>query len=182
MNAVLDLIDTPSLNLFALRRRQQAGAAAITTEARYLISMAANALLGDIVDLYLKTKIFHWHMNDRDYNLLLGEQGDQICAIIDPLAEGVRRMGGTAPRFIGDGARQQRTLDSDRKPVGPNAMLAILREDNIQVLGKMRELRTGCEVHHDAATASTLEVWINETEKRVWILFEATHSSAASNE
>jgi starvation-inducible DNA-binding protein len=127
--------------------------------------------------LYLKTKNFHWHMSGphfRDYHLLLDEQGDQIFAATDAIAERVRKIGGTTLHSIGHIGRLQRVTDNDSDFVTPMDMLAELRDDNKQLAAKLRETHGLCEEHDDVATASLLEVWIDEAERRTWFLFEAT--------
>ena len=146
------------------------------------ISGALNALVADFFALYLKTKNFHWHVSGphfRDYHLLLDEQADQIYATTDPIAERVRKLGGTTLRSIGHIARVQRVLDNDAEFVTPLDMLAELREDNLQFTAHMRELHGVCDEHGDVATASLLEVWIDEAERRVWFLFEASRRGDA---
>jgi starvation-inducible DNA-binding protein len=141
------------------------------------ITGALNALLADVFALYFKTKNFHWHISGphfRDFHLLLDEQADQIYAIGDPIAERVRKIGGTTIRSIGHIARLQRVLDNDAKYVSPLDMLAELRDDNLQLAARMRETHEVCETHDDVATASLIEVWIDEAERRHWFLFEAT--------
>ena len=140
------------------------------------ISGALNALLADMFALYLKTKNFHWHMSGphfRDYHLLLDEQADQIYATTDPIAERVRKLGGSTLRSIGHIARLQRVLDNDAEYVTPLDMLAELREDNKQVVASLREAHNVCDEYGDVATASLIEVWIDEGERRTWFLFEA---------
>jgi starvation-inducible DNA-binding protein len=135
-----------------------------------------NILLADVYALYLKTKNFHWHMSGphfRDYHLLLDEQGDQIFAMTDAMAERVRKIGGTTLRSIGHIGRLQRLLDNDAEFVSPSAMLAELRDDNRRLTAYMRETHALCDEHNDVATASLLENWIDETERRTWFLFEA---------
>jgi starvation-inducible DNA-binding protein len=146
-------------------------------EARQDISGALNALLADTFALYLKTKNFHWHISGphfRDYHLLLDEQADQIFATSDPIAERVRKLGGTTVRSIGQIGRMQRLLDNDADYVTPLDMLAELRDDNEQLIAHMRQAHDVCDGHGDVATASLLEVWIDEAERRVWFLFEAS--------
>jgi starvation-inducible DNA-binding protein len=141
------------------------------------VSGALNILLADVFALYLKTKNFHWHMSGphfRDYHLLLDEQSDQIFAMTDPLAERVRKIGGTTLRSTGHVARLQRVLDNDADYVTPLDMLAELRDDNKQMAAHMREAHGLCDEHGDVASASLLEVWIDETERRTWFLFEAS--------
>ena len=141
------------------------------------LSGALTSLLADVYALYLKTKNFHWHMSGphfRDYHLLLDELGDQIFAIADPIAERVRKLGGTTLRSVGHVARLQRIKDNDADYVTPLDMLAELREDNARLADRMRETHGVCDDHGDVATASLLEVWIDEAERRAWFLFEAS--------
>jgi starvation-inducible DNA-binding protein len=141
------------------------------------VAAALNLLLADAFALYIKTKNFHWHMSGphfRDYHLLLDEQGDQIFAMTDPLAERVRKLGGTTLRSIGQIARLQRVLDNDAEYVTAQDMLAELRDDNKQLVAAMREAHGVCDENGDVASASLIEVWIDETERRTWFLFEAT--------
>ena len=145
------------------------------------ISGAINALVADIFALYLKTKNFHWHMSGphfRDYHLLLDEQADQIFAMTDVLAERVRKIGGTTIRSIGDISRQQRLADNDAPYVDPQDMLAELREDNQSLAARLREVHDVVDELRDIATASLIENWIDETERRVWFLFEAGRRGA----
>jgi len=144
-------------------------------EASKDISAALNLLLADVFALYLKTKNFHWHVSGphfRDYHLLLDEQADQIYATADPIAERVRKLGGTTLRSIGQISRLQRVKDNNADYVTPLDMLAELREDNQQLASRMREAHVVCEEHRDVATASLIEVWIDEAERRVWFLYE----------
>ncbi|HKD86575.1 MAG TPA: DNA starvation/stationary phase protection protein [Terriglobales bacterium] len=141
------------------------------------ISAAMNGILADVFALYLKTKNFHWHMSGphfRDYHLLLDEHGDQVFAMTDPIAERIRKLGGTTMRSIGQIARMQRVLDNDAEYVEPEDMLAELVEDNKALTSRLREAHDVCDEHNDVATASLIEVWIDETERRTWFLFEAT--------
>jgi starvation-inducible DNA-binding protein len=143
------------------------------------ISGALNALLADMFALYLKTKNFHWHISGphfRDFHLLLDEQADQIFATTDPIAERVRKIGGTTLRSVGQIAAQKRLLDNDADFVTPRDMLAELREDNKQLTSEMRRTHALCDEHNDVATASLIEVWIDEAERRTWFLFEATRT------
>ena len=140
------------------------------------ISAALNLLLADFFALYLKTKNFHWHVSGphfRDYHLLLDEQADQLYATTDPIAERVRKLGGTTLRSIGQMSRLQRVADNDADYVTPSDMLAELREDNQQLAARMRQAHHVCDEHGDVATASLIEVWIDEAERRVWFLYEA---------
>ena len=137
------------------------------------------ALLADCFALYLKTKNFHWHMSGphfRDHHLMLDEQADQIFAMTDPIAERARKIGGTTLRSIGQIARQQRLLDNDADFVPPGTMLAELRDDNRQLTSILREVHALCDEHGDVATASLVEVWIDETERRTWFLFESARA------
>jgi starvation-inducible DNA-binding protein len=138
---------------------------------------ALNRLLADTFALYLKTKNFHWHMSGphfRDYHLLLDEQADQIYAMTDPLAERVRKLGELTLHSIGEIGRLQRVQDNDAEYVEPLDMLAELREDNQALAERMREAHGVCDEAQDVASASLLEVWIDETERRTWFLFEAS--------
>ncbi len=141
------------------------------------IAGAMNAVLADVFALYLKTKNFHWHMSGphfRDYHLLLDEQADQLFAMTDAIAERVRKVGSTTLHSIGHIARTQRVLDNDAEFVDPMDMLAELRDDNKALAAAMREAHNVCDEHRDLATASLIEVWIDETERRTWFLFEAS--------
>ena len=141
------------------------------------LSGALNALLADVFTLYMKTKNFHWHVSGphfRDYHLLLDEQAGEIFAMTDVLAERVRKLGGNTLRSIGDIARQQRLADNDAAYVEPQDMLAELRDDNQRLIGEMREAHDVCDEHNDVATASLLENYIDEAEKRVWFLYESS--------
>ncbi|RUL78981.1 Dps family protein [Dyella choica] len=149
-------------------------------DARRDISAELNALLADFFALYVKTKNFHWHMSGpyfRDYHLLLDEQSDQVYATLDPIAERVRKLGGNTIRSVGHITRLQRLLDNDAEFVTPEDMLAELREDNGRVASLMRETHALCDEYHDVATASLLETWIDEAERRVWFLFESGRSA-----
>jgi starvation-inducible DNA-binding protein len=140
------------------------------------IAVAMNAILADVFALYLKTKNFHWHVSGphfRDYHLLFDEQAGQIFAMADPIAERVRKVGGSTLRSIGHIARTQRVLDSDAESVQALEMLSELRGDNQQLAARLREAHRVCDEHRDIATASLIEVWIDETEQRTWFLFEA---------
>jgi len=144
------------------------------------ISGTMNAILADVFALYVKTKNFHWHMSGphfRDYHLLLDEQADQLFAMTDPIAERVRKLGGLTLRSIGHIGRTQRVLDNDAEYVEPLDMIADLAEDNKQLATRLREAHNVCEEHRDVATTSLIEVWIDETERRAWFLFETTRRS-----
>ena len=137
---------------------------------------ALTLLLADVFALYLKTKNFHWHMSGphfRDYHLLLDEQSEQIFAMTDDIAERGRKIGSRTLRSIGEIARIQRIADNDADFVTAQDMLAELREDNQRLVASMREVHDLCDEHNDVATASLLENWIDESERRVWFLYEA---------
>ena len=139
------------------------------------IAGAMNAILADVFALYLKTKNFHWHMSGphfRDYHLLLDEHGDQLYAMTDPIAERIRKLGGLTIKSIGHISRIQRVLDNDADYVDPADMIAELAEDNQTLTARLREAHNVCDEHRDVATASLIEVWIDETERRTWFLTE----------
>jgi starvation-inducible DNA-binding protein len=139
------------------------------------ISAALTLLLSDVFALYLKTKNFHWHMSGphfRDYHLMLDDQGEQIFSMTDAIAERARKIGGTTVRSIGQISRSQRIADNDAEYVKPLDMLAELRDDNAILTQNMREVHSLCDEAGDVATASLLENWIDESEKRTWFLFE----------
>ena len=143
------------------------------------ISGGLNALLTDVFSLYLKTKNFHWHMSGphfRDYHLLLDDHGDQLFGITDDIAERVRKIGGTTIRSIGHIARLQRIPDNDAEYVTPADMLSELREDEKALVLSMRAVHTLCDDAGDVATASLLENWIDQSQRRIWFLFEATRA------
>jgi starvation-inducible DNA-binding protein len=152
----------------------------LTSNATRDISGALTILLADMFALYVKTKNFHWHMSGphfRDYHLLLDEQGEQIFATTDAIAERVRKIGGRTLRSIGQIARLQRVLNNDADFVAPMDMIAELRDDNKQLAAHLRETHTVCDEHGDVATASLLETWVDEAERRIWFLFESTRRS-----
>jgi starvation-inducible DNA-binding protein len=147
------------------------------------IAAGMNAILADVYALYLKTKNFHWHVSGphfRDYHLMLDEQATQIFAMTDPIAERIRKVGGSTLRSIGHIARLQRVLDNDAEYVEPLDMLAELRDDNKTMAARLREVHDVCDEHRDIATASLIEVWIDETERRTWFLFEASRHGDAT--
>ena len=151
--------------------------------ARRDVSAALNKLLADVFALYLKTKNFHWHMSGRhfrDYHLLLDEQADQLFAMTDPIAERVRKIGGLTIHSIGEIARLQRVLDNDAEYVTPDDMLAELRDDNRTLVTSLREAHGVCDEYGDFATASLIEVWIDESERRAWFLFETSERESGS--
>ena len=148
----------------------------LASNAVHDISAALTALLADTFALYMKTKNFHWHVSGphfRDYHLMLDEQGAQILAMTDPMAERARKLGGPTLRSIGHIGRLQRVRDNDADYVTPADMLAELREDNRDLAQRMRETHGLCDEHGDIASASLLEQWIDEAEGRVWFLYEA---------
>ena len=139
------------------------------------ISRALLLLLSDVFALYIKTKNFHWHMSGshfRDYHLMLDDQSGQIFSMTDPIAERARKLGGTTVRSIGQISRLQRIVDNDAEYVMPRDMIAELRDDNAMLTRHMREVHSLCDQQGDVATASLLENWIDESEKRTWFLFE----------
>lgn len=173
-------------NTQKLEHLQQAALATPTDlkpEATRDISGSMNAILADVFALYLKTKNFHWHMSGphfRDYHLLLDEQAGQLFAMTDPIAERVRKLGGTTLTSIGHISRLQRIADNDAGYVEPEDMLEELGEDNKTLTARLREAHNVCEEHRDVATASLIEVWIDETERRTWFLFEASRREVTS--
>jgi starvation-inducible DNA-binding protein len=151
----------------------------LAPEAVKNLTGALNALLADVFALYLKTKNFHWHMSGphfRDYHLLLDEHGDQLFAMTDDIAERVRKIGGTTIRSIGEIARLQRVADNDADYVTAPDMLSELREDEKALVLSMRSVHDLCDDTGDVATASLLENWIDQTQRRIWFLFEATRA------
>jgi starvation-inducible DNA-binding protein len=147
----------------------------LTEKAAHDISQALIPLLSDVFALYLKTKNFHWHMTGphfRDYHLMLDEQGEQIFAMTDVIAERARKLGYATIRSIGQISRFQRVVDNNDDYVKPLDMIAELRDDNAKLTLGMRDVHSLCDEAGDVATASLLENWIDETEKRTWFLFE----------
>jgi starvation-inducible DNA-binding protein len=139
------------------------------------ISQALTLLLSDVFALYVKTKNFHWHMSGphfRDYHLMLDEQAGQIFSMTDPIAERARKLGATTIRSIGQISRRQRIVDNDADYVRPVEMIAELRSDNAALTQSMHDAHSLCDEAGDVATASLLENWIDESEKRTWFLFE----------
>ena len=148
------------------------------------IAAAMNGILADVFALYVKTKNFHWHLSGphfRDYHLMFDEQADQLFAMTDAIAERVRKVGGTTLRSIGHIARTQRVSDNDAEYVEPSDMLAELREDSTALVKRLREAHNVCEEHRDIATTSLIEVWVDETERRTWFLFEAGRRGDSSS-
>src|ERR1700732_2181359 len=139
------------------------------------ITASLRPLLADVFALYVKTKNFHWHMSGvhfRDYHLLLDEHAEQIFAMTDDIAERARKIGGTTLHSIGDISRHQRLKDNDKESVAPEVMLEELRGDNRELVQSLRSTHEVCEKHNDVATASLIENWIDETERRTWFLSE----------
>jgi starvation-inducible DNA-binding protein len=173
----------PKSSVKELERRRQASLLTPTDlSADNIKNVAAlmNAVLADVFGLYLKTKNFHWHMSGphfRDYHLLLDEQGDQLFAMTDLIAERIRKIGGSTLRSIGHVARLQRLKDNDAEYVDPQDMLAELRQDNMALTGRLREIHEMVEECRDIATASLIENWIDEAERRIWFLFESSRNS-----
>ena len=175
--------DTAKKQNLSLKQRPLATPTDLEAAATKDIAGAMNPILADVYALYLKTKNFHWHMSGphfRDYHLLLDEQGDQLFAMTDPIAERIRKVGGTTLRSIGHISRSQRIADNDADYVEPLAMLAELREDNKTLAARLRDAHDVCDKHRDIATASLIEVWIDETERRTWFLFEASRQGDAT--
>lgn len=159
------------------------GASKLTTptdlgnDARKEVAEGLTKLLADVFALFVKTKNFHWHVSGphfRDYHLLLDDQAGFVFAMVDPIAERARKLGGTTLRSVGQIASLKRLEDNDADFVAPEAMLRELREDNEALVKFMRELHDVCDDKEDVATASLIEEWIDQTEERVWFLFEAT--------
>ncbi len=139
------------------------------------ICTALKPLLADVFALYVKTKNFHWHMTGRhfrDYHLLLDEHGDQIFEMTDEIAERARKLGGTTLRSIGDIARHQRVSDNDEEGLNAIEMLGDLLASNKELAASLRDVHEICDGHGDVATASLIENWIDETERRAWFLSE----------
>jgi len=170
---------TKAARLAAKQKTPLATPTDLTANATKEVSAALNALLADVFALYLKTKNFHWHMSGphfRDYHLLMDEHGDQLYAMTDDIAERVRKVGGTTLRSIGHIARLQRITDNDAPYVEPLDMLAELLEDNKTLTSHLRATHDLCDGHRDVGTASLIENWIDQTERRSWFLFEATRA------
>ena len=155
----------------------------LSAEATRDIAGAMNAILADVFALYLKTKNFHWHLSGphfRDYHLMFDEHADQLFAMTDPVAERIRKIGGSTLKSIGHISRLQRVLDNDAEYVDPEDMLAELLEDNKVLAARLRESHNVCDEYRDLATASLIETWIDETERRTWFLFEASRREMTS--
>ena len=155
----------------------------IKPDAVKAISKVVNGLVADAFALYVKTKNFHWHLsgpNFRDFHKMLDEQAEQIYASIDPLAERVRKLGGTTIKSISHIAELQSLKDNNAEFAGPLEMLNELRADNNLVAAAMRKAHKVCDENEDVASASLLEVFLDETERRVWFLFESSRASDES--
>lgn len=147
------------------------------------ISAAMNSVLADVFALYLKTKNFHWHVSGphfRDYHLMFDDHGNEIFAMTDPIAERVRKLGGTTLRSIGHISKLQSISDNNADFVEPSDMLAELCQDNIKLISRMRAAHEVCAEYNDTATASLIEEWINQSEQRAWFLFETSRKSDSS--
>jgi starvation-inducible DNA-binding protein len=155
----------------------------LSADATRDIGGAMNAILVDVFALYLKTKNFHWHVSGphfHDYHLMMDDQAEQLFAMTDPIAERIRKVGAMTLRSIGHIARTQRIRDNDADYVDPTDMLAELCEDNQALAGWLREAHDVCNEHRDIATASLIETWIDETERRTWFLFETSRAQRSS--
>jgi starvation-inducible DNA-binding protein len=147
------------------------------------ITAELRRLLADTFALYLKTKNFHWHMSGphfRDYHLLLDEQAEQIFAMTDDIAERARKIGGTTLRSVGDISRHQRLTDNDDEGVPPQGMLTELNADNQALTRYFRAAHELCDKYNDVATASLIEVWIDQTERRTWFLSEVVETGTTN--
>ena len=150
-------------------------------EAVEAVSKDLRLLLADAFALYIKTKNFHWHMKGphfRDYHLLLDEQAGELFGITDDIAERARKLGAKTLRSIGDIARHQRLLDNDRDEISAADMLRELCTDNREFTRFLRDTHETCERHHDVATASLIEVWIDQSERRTWFLAETIEAGS----
>jgi starvation-inducible DNA-binding protein len=144
------------------------------------IAMALAGVLADVFTLYVKTKNFHWHLSGphfRDYHLMFDDQAAQILAVVDPMAERARKLGGAAIRSVGEIAKRQTIFDNDANYVDPEGMLAELRDDNGTLIDRLRALHALCDEYTDIATAGLIETWVDEAEGRRWFLFEAARRS-----
>lgn len=147
------------------------------------ISAAMNSVLADVFALYIKTKNFHWHVSGphfRDYHLMFDDHGTEIFAMTDPIAERVRKLGGTTLRSVGHISKLQSISDNDAEFVEPSDMLAELCQDNITLTSRLRSAHDICDKYNDTATASLIEEWINQAEQRAWFLFETSRKSDSS--
>ena len=155
----------------------------LSAEAVRDVSAALNGLLADTLAVQIKTRNFHWHVSGphfRDYHLLLDEQIGELAASVDVLAERVRKIGCTTIRSIGHIAKLQRIKDNDKDYVSALDMLRELMDDNKSMIEHMREAHKVADDHEDVASASLLEEFIDQTEKRCWFLFEASRSGEES--
>lgn len=173
------------MNVESVKTRRLAPLATPTSlpsHAVHDIAAAMTTLLADVFTLYVKTKNFHWHMSGRhfrDYHLMLDDQGDQIFAMTDVIAERVRKLGAVTLRSIGHIARLSRFQDNDADFVTAQDMLAELCNDNLQLTGFLRATHALCDEYGDVASTSLIENWIDETERRTWFLYEAGRSDEA---
>jgi len=157
------------------KERERSGLSDLGETAVMAISQELRQLLADVFVLYLKTKNFHWHMSGphfRDYHLLLDDQAEQLFGMTDEIAERARKIGGSSLRSVSDIARHQRLQDNDAECVPPEKMLAELTTDNQQLTRALRHTHEVCDEHNDVATASLIENWIDQAERRTWFLFE----------
>lgn len=170
-------------------RAQAVGKAALATptdlkpKAIDAVTKSFNLILADVFAMYLKTKNFHWHVSGphfRDYHMMLDEQAEQIYGMADPIAERVRKLGGSTLRSIGHIAKLQRISDNDVLFVNANDMLLELCEDNKMLVQSLRDVHEICADHKDFPSSSLIENWIDETERRIWFLFEATRQDAVT--
>lgn len=171
---------TTRTELLERRAAPMATPSDLDSEAVRNLSGALNALLADVFTMYLKTKNFHWHMSGphfRDFHLLLDEQAGQLFESTDEIAERVRKIGGTTIRSVGEISRISRIKDNDAAFVDPSDMLSELREDNVVLVLSMKSTHSLCDEAGDLASASLLENWIDQAQRRVWFLFESTRKS-----
>jgi starvation-inducible DNA-binding protein len=161
------------------KKRMSENSTDLSGDAVVEISGELRKLLADVFALYVKTKNFHWHISGphfRDYHLLLDEHGTKMFAMTDDIAERARKIGGTTIRSIGDVSKHQRLKDNNDEGVAPEDMLVELRADNLELTRNLRSAHELCEKHNDVATASLIENWIDETERRTWFLSEIVGS------
>ena len=147
------------------------------------VAKELNRLVADAFALYLKTKNFHWHVSGphfRDYHLMLDEQADQIFAAIDPLAERVRKLGERTILGVAHVVELTSVQENSADFVAPGEMLRILMDDNKAMAAAMRKAHGICDDNDDPASASLLEIYIDETERRTWFLFEAGRPADAA--
>ena len=157
------------------KKRMLATSTDLSGDAVVEITRELRKMLADVFALYLKTKNFHWHMSGphfRDYHLLLDEQGSQIFAMTDDIAERARKIGGTTIKSISDVSKHQRLKDNNKESVSPEDMLREIHSDNRDLTRYLRATHEVCEKHNDVATASLIENWIDQTERRTWFLWE----------